>query len=381
MKIGIVGGALQGMEAVLLSRKAGYRTVVLDRRVSAPACYLADSSCTVDIALNPEDALKSLSDCDAVIPACEDLQALNALENLRSRLDIPLLFDPVAYRKSSSKAESNKIMAEAGVPLPKSWPECGFPAIVKPSCQSGSIGVSEVDNEKSMEIALQNVTELNDTPIVQEFVHGKSVSIEVIGSHGHCRAYATTEVVLSNNYDCKRVICGPNILPPDADKEFLDIGKKIGDTLHLNAIMDVEAIYASEGLKVLEIDARLPSQTPLAVEAATGINLLQEMISPSNAVPSKSWSSYEHYVVEGNKMHSSGEKEFSHVDRPHFVKGLFGSDEAVTDYIPGRKNWRITVINHGATAKEIEDKRRNLLMTLKEDCGITEFIDESPRVV
>ena len=32
MRIAIVGGALQGMEAVLLSNAAGYETVVLDRK-------------------------------------------------------------------------------------------------------------------------------------------------------------------------------------------------------------------------------------------------------------------------------------------------------------------------------------------------------------
>ena len=40
-RIAIVGGALQGMEAVLLSKAAGYETVVLDRKPGAPALLLA----------------------------------------------------------------------------------------------------------------------------------------------------------------------------------------------------------------------------------------------------------------------------------------------------------------------------------------------------
>lgn len=37
MRLCIVGGALQGMEAVFLASKAGYETVVIDRRPDAPA--------------------------------------------------------------------------------------------------------------------------------------------------------------------------------------------------------------------------------------------------------------------------------------------------------------------------------------------------------
>lgn len=35
--MGIVGGKLQGMEAVYLARRAGIRTLVIDRREDAPA--------------------------------------------------------------------------------------------------------------------------------------------------------------------------------------------------------------------------------------------------------------------------------------------------------------------------------------------------------
>ncbi len=37
MLIGIVGGRLQGMEAVYLAKKAGFETLVIDRKEDAPA--------------------------------------------------------------------------------------------------------------------------------------------------------------------------------------------------------------------------------------------------------------------------------------------------------------------------------------------------------
>ena len=36
MRLAIVGGALQGMEAAYLSKRAGYETVVIDRKIDCP---------------------------------------------------------------------------------------------------------------------------------------------------------------------------------------------------------------------------------------------------------------------------------------------------------------------------------------------------------
>ena len=47
-RIAIVGGALQGMEAVLLSKAAGYETVVLDRKAHAPALSICDEPVVLD---------------------------------------------------------------------------------------------------------------------------------------------------------------------------------------------------------------------------------------------------------------------------------------------------------------------------------------------
>ena len=57
-RIAIVGGALQGMECTLLCRKAGFESVVIDRRENAPAISLADGHCIVDPVTDP-DTLKS----------------------------------------------------------------------------------------------------------------------------------------------------------------------------------------------------------------------------------------------------------------------------------------------------------------------------------
>ena len=386
MKIGIIGGALQGMEAVYLSKKAGYESVVLDRRSTAPAGTLCDDFQVCDVVKEPDKARSILSDCDVVLPAMEELDALHVLNDMMRDMEKPFCFDMKSYEISCSKEKSNQVMAKAGVPLPQPWPECGFPIIVKPSSQSGSIGVSVARNEDERIRGLKTVEKLNDTPIQQEFVSGKSVSVEVIGNGTRSKSYVTTEVVLDYNYDCKQVVCAPDILPPEDDALLAKIGEDTGDAIGLNGLMDVEAIYTKKGLRVLEIDARIPSQTPAAICAATGINLLEELVCSktgrsSGKTRQKGCSIYEHFLISDGIIRTTGEKEFGHVDRPCFDRGFYGADEVITDYGRSEHQWRATVINHGDTVQECLHKRREFITGVMKDFDLDEFIDRSPEML
>lgn len=386
MKIGIVGGALQGMEAVFLSSKAGFETLVIDRKEEAPAMSLCDYGEVVDVVADPITTKKLLMDCDAVIPACEEIDALVALNEMMKNAEIPFLFDLDSYRLSSSKERSNMMMEELKVPIPIPWPDCGFPAIVKPSSQSGSVGVSQVDDELEMDIALEKIRELNDVPIIQEFVSGKSVSIEVIGNGRSAKALQTTEVILDSNYDCKMVCCEPGIISEEDEKIFAEIGERMAEKMKLKALMDVEAIYTKKGLRVLEIDARIPSQTPAAVWAATDLNIMEELLfsamEKETGVRSRNeCSSYEHYVSDGCNLMTCGEKEFGKISKPRFEERFFGSDEAITDYYPGTNVWRATVICKGKTSSDVLHKRKEFIRNIMGDCGLEEYIDRSPEMV
>jgi len=386
MKIGIVGGALQGMEAVFLSSKAGFETLVIDRKSTAPALSLGDHHEILDVTKDTDKAKKILKDCDFVIPACEEIDALTVLDKMMKGLDVPLLFDLKAYTLSSSKQISNEVMGKIGVPMPEPWPQCGFPIIVKPSCQSGSVGVSAVNNEKEMEAALKIVSDLGDTPVMQEFVSGKSVSIEVVGNGRTARSFVTTEVVLDHNYDCKMVVCEPNILPKKDEEIFADIGKRTAEAIGIKGLMDVEAIYTKKGLRVLEIDARIPSQTPAAVWAATDINILEELafssIDKNTGKKNRNeCSAYEHYIIENGALTTCGEKVFGKIRQPRFEERFFGADEAITDYYPGKDTWRATVITKGKTPSDVLEKRKRFIRNVMDECDLEEYVDRSPRMV
>lgn len=384
MRLCIVGGALQGMEAAFLGRKAGYETVLIDRRPDAPGLSVCDEPHVLNPVDEPERALELFRTCDAVLPACEEHDLLEVLDRILRDAGIPFLFDLKAYDTSQSKLLSNEMMLSVGVPLPGKWPECGFPVVVKPSSQSGSIGVSIAHDMEEVEAGLEKVRALGDDPVIQEFVHGKSVSLEVIGDGERAISYVTTEVVLDGGYDCKEVRCFPGILDEEQERDFALYSRRTAESLGLNALMDVEAILTPRGLRFLEIDARIPSQTPAAILTATGVNLLERLVESrlgthDEAEPTGRSGIYWHLHLKDGVLETTGEKEFSHVREPSFAQGLFGSDDSISDYAPGKGEWHGTFMVSGDTPAEAEDRRLSVIQAIMGECGCDSFVDRSPK--
>jgi len=380
LRLAIVGGVLQGIEATYLAGKAGYETVVVDRWEDAPALSLADEGVVMDVVEDKERAARLFRDCDAVLPANEDMATLRALSAMSNEVGTPLLFDLSAYELSSSKALSNEYMTKLGVTLPGAWPGCGFPVVVKPSGQSGSVGVSRANNLDEMSESVRRVLEMGDEVIVQEFVEGTSISIEVIGDGRTAEPMVLTEVVLDADYDCRMVRCPLEGVDAALEDDFGKMARKLAEGMHLRGIMDVEAIVKDGVPKVLEIDARIPSQTPAAVYHATGVNLVERLVEAlvdghlrGVGAGTRRAAVYEHLAVDGRSIRSCGEGTFAEVRRPRIERGLFGSDEMITDHAPGKESWRATMICSGPTPEKAWEKRTGCLREIVRSNGLTRY--------
>lgn len=374
------------MEAVFLAHKAGYETVVIDRRADAPALSICDEPHVLNPLNDSDEAMRVFRTCDAVLPACEEHDLLTRLDAVLSEAGIPFLFDIRAYDVSQSKLESNELMRAAGVPLPGRWPECGFPVIVKPSSLSGSLGVSVAHDDAELEEGIRRVESMGQEVVIQEFVHGRSLSMEVIGDGRTARSYIVTEVVLDGGYDCKEVHCFPGMLTPEDEEGFRRCSERTAERLGLRGLMDVEAIQTPKGLRYLEIDARIPSQTPAAILTATGINLLRQLVESrlgqwTGVSSNRGAGIYWHLHFKDGVLETTGEKEFSHVRSPRMESGLFGSDDSISDYSPGTEEWHGTFMVSGATPEEAEDRRLSVIRAIMEACGVDSLSDASPKEV
>jgi len=375
----VVGGKLQGTEAVYLAAKAGWETVLVDRREAPPAAGLADRHVVTDIVADDTLAKALVTACDAVLPACEDPGTLEWLAENVPAWGVPLLFDLDAYRVSESKIASWRLFADLDVPRPLPWPSCGFPAVVKPDSASGSEGVSVVEDDAELMAALARLAAAGHEPVIEEYIAGPSLSLEVLAWDGHVVPLQVTGLEFDAGYDCRRVVApvgeagaggpaaagpgGPcawaHAVAPGTLAAFDAATLRLAAGLGLNGLMDVEVMVRGAELKVLEIDARLPSQTPTAVYWSCGLNIV-ELLDETARRGAPPWVDraprracvYQHVHAHDGLLEVAGEHVMGSAAPLHLVEGFFGVDEALTDYRPRARAWAATLIATGADVAE-----------------------------
>lgn len=266
----------------------------------------------------PEKFSRGVEEVELIIPAMEDTVSLGCLAAAAEKKDIPLVFDLEAYAVTSSKRKSDNLFSSLGLsvprPVPRPWPDCGLPVIVKPSGSSGSRGVRKITDQEELILFLEKIESLREEWVVQEFLEGPSYSLEVISWKGHCVTLQTTELEMDHTYDCKRVLA-PGELPESLDRELRRATAILAQALQLTGVMDIEVILDRDRLKILEIDARLPSQTPTVIEMSTGINILGLVreVSVESKIPetlpmgSQRGVVYEHIMVRKDHLEVMGE--------------------------------------------------------------------------
>lgn len=372
MRICIIGGRLQGIEACYLARACGMESILIDMDPEAPAGGVCDIFVPGDLVKEDEKVIEAFRSCDVILPANENDELLKKTEELAKRFSIPFAFDPGAYEITKSKIRSDRLFAENGIPCPKYYPEGRAPYVVKPSDGSGSSGVMKLETREDAEEYLKNAS---PEDIIQEYLEGPSYSIEVIGRPGNYRTYTVTEVHVDKVYDC-HMITSPVDIPKHKLDRFSEIAVKLAELVDLRGIMDVEVIDDGEDLKVLEIDARIPSQTPIAVLKTSGMNLLKELVditvygefaNENTALggSGKVFCAYENYKREKGVVTSEGEHIMRNAGHLTLRKNYLGSMESMTDAENEVSDFRGIFINWGDDKDEVLKWRNTLLLSSK----------------
>ena len=383
MRLAVVGGKLQGVEACYLALKAGWHTRLVDRHPDALARGLCDEFVLSDLA-REQDMRRVFGGVDLVLPALEDQGALEALCRFCAAAGLPLAFDPQAYRVSSSKIASDQLFADRGIAAPKPWPEAGFPLIAKPSNGSGSRGIRILRSMEQLCAAFPD-EEASAGWVLQEYLHGPSYSLEVAAAGGRIRCFQVTDLFMDEAYDCKRVTA-PTELPAGLVAEFERIGRTIAEAVGLRGLMDVEVILDGGRLNVLEIDARLPSQTPTAVFWSSGVNLVQilgEAACGAELPPPPASSAcravvYEHIRVSPGLLQTGGEHMMAGSGVLRLHSDFYGADEALSDYAPARDDWRATLIVAGGSRREAWHKRCEVMADIRRTFALGRFLESEP---
>lgn len=384
MVVAIAGGALQGLEVTYLARKAGFETLLLDRRPQVPATGLCHRFTQVD--LRDQDALgEALESVDLVFPATENGHALTSLGAWCAENGIPLAHDPDAYAVSSSKSASDALFQKLGLPAPAAWPECGFPVLAKPDGGSGSRGVEVFSDLQELDLRFGS----GPPPgwVLQKYLPGPSYSVEVLGRPGAYLPVQITALEMDREFDCKRVLA-PGPLPPTQGAQFREMAVILAESVGLKGIMDVEIVVHDGQPKVLEIDARFPSQTPMAVFHSSGFNMVEGLARVARSevgadtdpvqVDHLRGVVLEHIRVGPGELVVCGERVMASAGPLTLETDFFGADEALTNHDPETGEWVATLIVSGSDLGDALARRDQVIGEIRDRYGLSTYRDESP---
>lgn len=370
----IAGGKLQGVEASFLAHCLGWEVVVIDRSSNVPAKGLCDFFHRCDLIRDDSTLRKIIKKVDLVIPALENVWALKSLQQWTASTGVPFAYDENAHFISRSKKRSNRFFRRLGISAPKPWPQSGFPVVVKPSNLSGSKGVVKISTEEEFSAFFDGVKGGQKRWVVQEYLEGPSYSLEVFGFKDRYEILQVTDLEMDDRYDCKRVLA-PSIISGSLEKEIKEIAYRIAKGLHLKGIMDVEVINHKGKLKVLEIDARLPSQTPTVVLKSTGINMVELLakvfvhgslpILPNFTEPRGVV--YEHIRVSEEGIEVLGEHVMAESGPLRRITQFFGADVALTNFEEMKLPWVATLIVTGEDRETAWVNRCRVIDNIRND--------------
>jgi pyrrolysine biosynthesis protein PylC len=178
----------------------------------------------------------------------------------------------------------------------------------------------------------------------------------------------------------------PANIPEPLKNELDEITRRIARELGLKGLMDVEVIQHGRELKVLEIDARLPSQTPTAVLHSTGINMLELLYETAvnEAAPEdleirqERYVIFEHIKVTPETLGISGEHIMAEAGPLSHFFDFFGADEALTDLGPNASEWMGTLIIKAEDSQEAIAKHERVIESIRSTFDLPECADTFP---
>lgn len=366
MRIAVIGGKLQGVEITYLAREAGFEIILFDRNVGVPGCGICDDFILFNFQKDGTWPTR-VGKIDLIFPALENTKTLKILDKWAQYIGVPIVLDLASYTISSSKKLSNTVFEKLGQPLPHSLDSSSFPVVVKPDNASGSSGVIIAKDKNELDRACEKSP---GEVVIQEYLEGPSFSVEIIGQPGNYVTLQATDLFMDAQYDCSGV-AAPTDLDSAKTDELHEQAIAIAEEIALHGIMDLEVILHDDKLKILEIDARFPSQTPITVYHSTGMNMVNMLAKlflegavqkrPGTCVHSR----IIHVKVEAGSVEVCGEHIMGENGPLRFVTGIFGAKEALTTYQSGKSMWVATFVFTGKTRQEVEAKIENCLQKIR----------------
>ena len=294
MKALVLAGGFPQIDLIKKLKAQNIETILADYYESPVARDYADKFyriSTLDV-----DAIKQLAideKVDFVLTVCTD-QAVLTMAKVSEELGLPCYIDYETARNVTNKAYMKKVFDKSKIPSAKfviagnledvdlsNW---RFPLIVKPVDCNSSRGVRRVDNKDELVSAFKEAVLLSrtDTAIVEEFITGKELSVDVYVENGKAIVLDITtseKLKVKDRFVIFRTWHPANISGRIKDKIEI-IAQQIADSFRIkDAPMLIQMLSDGDDVFVIEFSARTGGGVKhLSIERRTGVDIISAVI-------------------------------------------------------------------------------------------------------
>ena len=199
--------------------------------------------------------------------------------------------------RAHDKQIMHQILTDAGVDCPKSNVQSPIsnlqlPLIVKPTDRSGSLGVQKVERPEDLQPAIELAKRLSiaGEAIVEEFIEGREISVEMISQHGvHHALQITDKTTTGAPHFVELAHHQPSTLPAEMQTRIFAITRQALDALGLmNGASHSEYKITQEGrIVVMEIAGRMGGDFIGSdlVQLSTGYDFVKGVIEVALGMP------------------------------------------------------------------------------------------------
>ncbi len=295
----LAAGLLQ-IPVIKKAKEMGYYVIAVDDDVKAPGMAIADKAVVPGGLVNEEKMLVLAKEeqISGVIHPCSEV-AMNVMGRINDELHLHGISHETAIN-ATNKHLMRKAFEAYGAPSPKSFcaetVEEGFKqyqliqgkAILKPSRNSGSRGVSEIEPGISFEefahLFERSKAESRDASVmIEQFVEGPEFSVEIIVWNGNVNVLQVTDKKTTESpYFVELGHNQPSLFSDDVVSAVSAAAVKGVEALQLNdCAAHAEVKYQNGKPYIMEIGARLGGDfiSTELTRLSTGIDMVAAAIS------------------------------------------------------------------------------------------------------
>lgn len=294
----LAAGLLQ-IPVIKKAHEMGVYVIAVDDDPNAPGMALADKAIVPGGLMNEEKlvAIAKEEQIDGVIHPCSEVAMM-----VMGRINDEMHLHGIS-RETAVRATNKHLMREAfeayGAPSPKSYCTTDVKegwrlfqsikgkAILKPSRNSGSRGIAEIDQSLKYEefapLFERSKTESRDASVmVEQFVEGPEFSVEIIVSHGKVNVLQVTDKKTTEApYFVELGHSQPSQFPAEIVEKIKDAAVKGVKALQLNDCAAHAEVKVQNGDPyIMEIGARLGGDfiSTELTHLSTGIDMVAAAI-------------------------------------------------------------------------------------------------------